>query len=88
MNYSDQRSLKEKLDCGMQLGAAVGLLAGAGFNIAPDGAGWTALFTTLPCGASGGIVGLLFWLGSPDLPEDAIPPVKTHATGSDRAVDP
>src|SRR5262245_38320025 len=82
VNHARQRCLREKLDDRMQLGAALGLLAGACCNIALGGSGWEALFTTSLCGASGGIVGLLLWLASSELPEDPIPPVRTRAAGS------
>ena len=81
MNHVDQHCLQRKLDKRMQLGAALGLVGGACFNVALGSSGWEALFTTSLCGASGGLVGLLLWLGCPELPEDPIPPVKTNATG-------
>ena len=78
-----EQRLLEKLDARIQVGAALGLLAGACLSIALDSSGWQTLFATSLCGVSGGIVGLVLWLGCPELPEDPIAPVKMRSTVAD-----
>ena len=58
------------------LGGAVGMLSGTTFAVALGAAGGMVAFGAALGLFSGLVVGVLVWLETADLPEEAIPPVR------------
>ena len=72
------RSPGARLQNQAALGASVGLACGGTFAIFLGASGPTVAFGAVLGIATGFVVGMLLWIGSADLPEDPIPPVRAR----------
>ena len=73
-----------QLDRNIQIGAAVGVVAGLCIASILGGPPWTLAFAALVCALTGAILGLLLWLEVADLPAEPVVRTRLRDSSDDR----
>jgi hypothetical protein len=81
--HRDYRRALRSVGPELAVDAWVGAIAGGLFTCAIDQSPLSVLLRVAGCGLVGSPFGVLLWLGSANLPEKAIPPVRTSTRSRD-----